>query len=133
MAKKAQKKVVKKAKKVTKSKAKAPAPQKAVSQVGIEPLGDRIVVRPLTDEEAGTKSAFGIIIPDTASKEKPEQGYVVATGPGRYDEDGERRIPIGVSVGDRVMFSKYGFDEVKVGGKEYFIVPESSVLAIIND
>ncbi len=96
----------------------------------IKPLGDRVVVRQLTDEEMGTKSASGIIIPDTVSKEKPEQGVVIATGPGRF-EDGNR-VPVDVKEGDRVVFSKYGFDEVKVGDKEYFIVSESSILAIIN-
>ncbi len=100
-------------------------------RIPLRPLGDRIVVRPLTDEETGTRSAFGIIIPDTISKEKPEQGVVVAVGVGRYD-DGDL-IPVALSVGDRVLFSKYGFDEVKVGGKEYFIVSEGSVLAVITE
>ena len=97
----------------------------------IKPLGDRVVVRPLTQEEMGTKSPSGIIIPDTVSKEKPEQGIVVAVGEGRY-EDG-KRVPMSVKEGDRVVFSKYGFDEVKVGGEEYFIVSESSVLAVLKD
>lgn len=132
-----------KKKTVTKKKAapvkKAPAkkstatPKVAAPQAPILPLNDRIVVRPLTEEESGTRSPSGIIIPETVSKEKPEQGIVVAVGPGRYDEDGVRRIPLSVTVGDRVIFSKYGFDEVKVGGKEYFIVSEQSVLAIINE
>lgn len=100
-------------------------------RVALRPLGDRIVVRPLTEEETGTRSAFGIIIPDTISKEKPEQGVVVATGPGKREE-GEI-VPVSVSVGDRVLFSKYGYDEVKVGGKEYFIVSEASVLAVIKE
>ena len=98
----------------------------------IKPLADRVVVRPLTDEEAGNVSAAGIIIPDTAKTEKPEQGVVVAVGAGRWDEDGEKRIPLEVSVGDRVVFSKYGPDEVKVKDQEYFIVSESSILGIIN-
>ncbi|MBI4086709.1 co-chaperone GroES [Candidatus Kaiserbacteria bacterium] len=101
------------------------------SSVGIRPLGDRVVIRPLSEEETGTKSAFGIIIPDTVKGEKPEQGVVVATGPGKYD-DGEY-VPMQVSVGDRVVFSKYGYDEVKVGGKEYYVLSESSVLAVIRD
>ena len=96
------------------------------------PLGDRVVVRQLTEDELGTKSASGIIIPDTVSKEKPEQGVVIAVGPGKWDEDGEKRIPIDVHVGDRVVFSKYGYDEVTVGGEEYFIVAESNILAIIK-
>ncbi len=98
----------------------------------IKPLQDRVVVRRLTDEETGTKSASGIIIPDTVSKEKPEQGIVIAVGEGKWDEDGEKRIPMDVKVGDRVVFSKYGFDEVKVGGEELYIVPASSILGIIS-
>ena len=97
----------------------------------IKPLADRVVVRWLTDEEAGTVSAAGIIIPDSAKQEKPEQGVVVAVGDGKWDEDGEKRIPVSVKEGDRVVFSKYGYDEVKVGDKEYIIVGESSLLAVI--
>lgn len=98
----------------------------------IKPLADRVVVRRLTEEESGTKSAAGIIIPDTVNKEKPEQGIVVAVGEGKWDEDGEKRIPMDVKIGDRVVFSKYGYDEVKIGGEEYFIVSMSSVLAVIQ-
>ncbi len=98
----------------------------------IKPLQDRVVVRRLTDEETGTKSASGIIIPDTVSKEKPEQGIIIAVGEGKWDEDGEKRIPMDVKVGDRVVFSKYGFDEVKIGGEEFYIVSASSILAIIS-
>ena len=71
----------------------------------IRPLLDRVVVRRLTDEEAGTKSASGIIVPDTVNKEKPEQGIIIAVGDGKWDEDGEKRIPMDVKVGDRVIFS----------------------------
>jgi len=98
----------------------------------IKPLQDRVVVRRLTDEETGTKSASGIIIPDTVSKEKPEQGIVTAVGEGKWDEDGEKRIPMDVKVGDRIIFSKYGYDEVKIGGEELYIVSASSVLGIIS-
>lgn len=96
----------------------------------VQPLADRVVVRPLTEEELGTKSASGIILPDTMSKEKPEQGIVIATGPGKY-EDG-KRVPVDVKIGDRVVFSKYGYEEVKLENEEVFIISESSVLAIIN-
>jgi chaperonin GroES len=96
----------------------------------LKPLGDRVIVRPLTDEELGTVSASGIIIPDSVKKEKPEQGIVIAVGPGKWDEDGEKRIPIDVKEGDRVVFSKYGFDEIKFDKKEYFIVSEPSILGI---
>ncbi|MEX0931110.1 MAG: co-chaperone GroES [Candidatus Paceibacterota bacterium] len=98
----------------------------------IKPLYDRVVVRPLTEDETGTKSPSGIIIPDTVSKDKPEQGVVVAVGEGKWNEDGDKRITPDVKVGDRVMFSKYGFDEVKLGDVEYYIVTESNILAIIN-
>jgi chaperonin GroES len=103
-----------------------------IEGTSIKPLQDRVVVRRLTDEETGTKSASGIIIPDTVSKEKPEQGIVVAVGDGKWDEDGEKRIPMDVKVGDRVVFSKYGFDEVKVGAEELYIVSASSILGIIS-
>ncbi|MCD5382302.1 MAG: co-chaperone GroES [Candidatus Pacebacteria bacterium] len=96
----------------------------------IVPLGDRVVVRSLTEEELGTKSAAGIIVPDTVAKEKPEQGIVVAVGPGRR-EDG-KEVPVAVAEGDRIVFSKYGFDEVKVGTEEYIIVSETSILGVIK-
>lgn len=96
----------------------------------IVPLGDRVVVRPLTPEEAGTVSASGIIIPDSASKERPEQGVVVAVGAGKYD-DGVL-VPMTVKEGDRVVFSKYGFDEVKISGETYVLVSESNILGIIK-
>ncbi len=99
----------------------------------IRPLGDRVVVRPLTEAEAGTVSASGIIIPDTAKKEKPEQGVVVAVGAGKWNEDGDQRLAMDVKVGDKVVFSKYGYDEVKVDGKEYFIVSESSILGVFSN
>lgn len=98
------------------------------ASVPLQPLSDRVIVKPLSASE-GTTTASGIIIPDTA-KEKPEQGTVVAVGPGKY-EDGTR-IPPSVAVGDRVMFSKYGFDQVKIEGVEYYVIAESNILAIIK-
>ena len=100
------------------------------SQKGIFPLNDRILVRPFEAEEL-TKTASGIIIPETVSKEKPEQGEVIAVGLGKW-EDG-KRVPLGVKVGERVLFSKYGYDEVKYEGKEYYILREESILAIIKN
>lgn len=133
MAKKAKKaagkKIMKKAKGVAKKQTAKPASKVTGPLV---PLHDRVVIRSLTEVEAGTTSTFGIIIPDTVSKEKPEQGIIVATGPGKWDEDGERRIPMSVEVGDKVVFSKYGYDEVKVAGQEYFIVSEGNILAVIK-
>lgn len=98
----------------------------------IKPLGDRVIVRPLTEEELGNVSASGIIIPDSAKKEKPEQGVVIAVGLGKWDDDGEKRIPMEVKEGDKVVFSKYGFDELKLDNKEYYIVSESGILGVIN-
>ena len=107
----------------------APAIKKAVNKVGVEPLGDRVLVKPLAQDEGATTS-FGIIIPDTA-KEKPEQGRVIAVGEGKRGSDG-KVIPLSVKVGDRVMFSKYGYDEIKVGEVEYYIVREESILAVLR-
>ncbi len=95
--------------------------------LSIRPLGDRVVVKPVAKEE---KSAMGIIIPDSAKQDAPSKGTVVAVGPGRF-EDGTQ-VPVGVSVGDTVLFSKYGFDEIKVDGTEYYILSESSVLAVLS-
>jgi len=99
----------------------------------ITPLGDRIVVRPLLEAEMGTKSPSGIIIPETAKKEKPEQGVIVAVGAGKWNEHADHRLPLEVKVGDKIIFSKYGYDEVKVNNQEYFIVSESSILGIFTN
>jgi len=98
----------------------------------ITPLGDRILLRPFTAEEVEKKNDFGIIIPETVSKERPEQGEIVAVGEGRY-EDG-KLVPMKVKVGEKVIFSKYGFgfDEVKMDGDELYILKEESILAIIK-
>lgn len=98
------------------------------SDLNIQPLGDRIVVSPADKEDK--VSASGIIIPDTVGKEKPAKGKVVAVGPGKY-EDG-KLVPMTVKVGQTVLFSKYGYDEVKVDGKEYYFLSESQVLAVIK-
>ena len=111
-------------------KAKTTA-QKASSKSPVEPLHDRVVLKPLSAEEMGTTTASGIIIPDSA-QEKPEQGTVVAVGPGKWNEDGDARVPVSVNVGDRVLFSKYGYDTIKIQGVEYYVVAESNILAVIN-
>ncbi len=95
--------------------------------VNIKPLEDRILVQPLDAEQT---TASGLVIPDTA-KEKPQEGLVVATGPGRFNEDGDERIPMDVSVGDKVIYSKYGGTEVKYAGAEYLILSARDVLAVI--
>ncbi len=94
----------------------------------IVPLEDRIVIRPLEGEEV---TASGLVIPDTA-KEKPQEGEVLAVGPGRWDEDGEKRIPMDVEEGDRVLYSKYAGTEVKLEGEEYLVISSRDVLAKIE-
>ena len=96
--------------------------------VNIKPLEDRIVVKPLDAEQT---TASGLVIPDTA-KEKPQEGEVVAIGPGRFNEDGDERIPMDISVGDKVIYSKYGGTEVKYGGEEYLILSGRDVLAVVS-
>ncbi len=92
----------------------------------LKPLGDRIVVKPKDEDEATTTS--GLVIPDTA-KEKPQLGEVLAVGPGEFS-DGDR-VPMDVSVGDLVFYSKYGGTEVKVEGDEYLVLSSRDVLAIL--
>ena len=96
--------------------------------INIKPLEDRIVVKPL---EAEQTTASGLVIPDTA-KEKPQEGEVVAVGPGRSTESGEGRIPMDISVGDKVIYSKYGGTEVKFGGDEFLILTARDVLAVVS-
>ncbi|MBI2612424.1 co-chaperone GroES [Candidatus Kaiserbacteria bacterium] len=95
----------------------------------VTPIGDRVLVKPFEADDE--KSPAGIIIPDTAQKEKPERGKVVAVGEGKRGDDNEL-IPVSVKVGDTVIFSKYGYDEVKIGDEDYYIISESNILAIIK-
>ncbi len=94
--------------------------------VKVKPLEDRMVVEALEEEE---KTRGGIVLPDTA-KERPQRGKVLAVGPGRYDDEG-KRIPLEVKVGDVVIYSKYAGTEIKIEGKEYLILRESDVLAVL--
>ena len=94
---------------------------------GLEPLEDRVVVKPLEEETQRTPT--GIIIPDTA-KEKPQEGEVIAVGPGRFEEG--NRVPLDVKVGDRVIYSKYGGTEVKVEGEDYLILSARDLFAIVK-
>jgi chaperonin GroES len=96
-----------------------------IVSVNIKPLEDRIVVKPLDAEQT---TASGLVIPDTA-KEKPQEGEVLAIGPGRIDDNGNR-VPLDVNVGDKVIYSKYGGTEVKYGGDEYLILSARDVLAV---
>ncbi|HHH41584.1 MAG TPA: co-chaperone GroES [Chloroflexi bacterium] len=98
-----------------------------MTDLKLRPLGDRLVVEPIEQEEV---TASGIVIPETA-KEKPQQGKVLAVGPGKKDENG-KRIPMDVKVGEHVLFAKYAGTKVKLNGTEYLILREDDVLAIIE-
>ncbi|HEY5482286.1 MAG TPA: co-chaperone GroES [Propionibacteriaceae bacterium] len=93
----------------------------------IKPLEDRVLVQPL---EAEQTTASGLVIPDTA-KEKPQEGKVIATGPGRTDDNG-KRIPLDLAEGDIVIFSKYGGTEVKYDGNEYLLLNARDILAVVT-
>jgi chaperonin GroES len=94
--------------------------------INIKPLGDRVVVEPIEQEQT---TASGIILPETA-KEKPQEGKVLAIGPGRRDDDG-KRVAMDVAVGDNVLYAKYAGTEVKLGDKKLLILKESDILAIV--
>ena len=96
------------------------------SKVAIKPLEDRIVVQPLDAEQT---TASGLVIPDTA-KEKPQEGEVLAVGPGRFDDAGTKRVPMDVKVGDVVIYSKYGGTEITLDGDDVLILTGRDVLAI---
>lgn len=98
-------------------------------KINVRPLGDRVLVKPMDAEDNKTPS--GIIIPDTAQKEKPERGKVIAVGDGHRNEKGDI-LPFRVKVGDTIMFSKYGFDELKIDDEEYYIISESNILAVLK-
>jgi chaperonin GroES len=93
----------------------------------IRPLNDRLIVKRVEEEQ---KTAGGIIIPDTA-KEKPQEGEVVAVGPGKRDEDG-KRIALEVKAGDRILFGKYAGTEIKIDGEEHIFMREEDILVILN-
>lgn len=97
--------------------------------MNIKPLGDRVVIEP-ADKEKGGKTKAGIYLPETADKEGPEQGRVVAVGPGKLSDEG-KRIPMSVKNGDLVLFTKYG-PEIKINDKEYLIAREEDILAILK-
>jgi chaperonin GroES len=94
--------------------------------LNMRPLGDRVIVEPMEGEET---TPAGILLPETA-KEKPQQGTIVAAGPGRRDEDGEL-IAMDVKLNDKVLYAKYAGTEIKLGGKKYLILKESDILAVV--
>jgi chaperonin GroES len=97
-----------------------------MAKFGIKPLEDRVVVRPIEEEEM---TASGLVIPDTA-KEKPTEGEVIAVGPGRFEEG--KRVPLDVKVGDKVIYSKYGGNEYKYKGEEYVILQSRDIYAVVE-
>ena len=94
----------------------------------LKPLGDRVLVQPVEEEET---TASGIVLPDTA-KEKPQKGKVLAVGDGKWDEDGEKRIPLDVSEGDTVLYSKYGGTDIVIEGEDLLVLRESDLLAKVS-
>lgn len=94
----------------------------------LKPLHDHLIVKPLSEEQS-TKA--GIILPDTMDKERPEKGEVIAVGPGKFNEDGER-IPMSVTVGDKIIFKKYSPSEIKIDDEKFLVLEESDVLAIVE-
>ena len=96
--------------------------------IKIKPLGDRVLIEPITEAE---RTKAGIYLPDTASKERPEQGKVIAVGDGRMLDSG-KTVPLKVKTGQKVLFTKYGPNEIKVDGKEYLVAKEEDILAILE-
>jgi chaperonin GroES len=99
-----------------------------MSDFRIRPLADRVVIKPAPKEE---KTKGGLFLPDTASKEKPQEGTVVAVGEGKLDDNG-KRVPIAVSAGDRVLFAKYAGTEIKLDEEDYLILAEKDILAVVQ-
>jgi chaperonin GroES len=99
-----------------------------MSDFRIRPLADRVVIKPAAKEE---KTKGGLFLPDTASKEKPQEGTIVAVGEGKLDDNG-KRVPVSVTVGDRVLFAKYAGTEIKLDDEDYLILAEKDVLAVVQ-
>lgn len=95
----------------------------------IEPLYDKVVIKPLDEKET---TASGIVLPDTIDKEKPMQGEVIAVGVGKRLDNGQM-APVSVRVGDKVLFTKYGPEEVEIDNEEYLVIEEDKILAIVRD
>jgi chaperonin GroES len=100
-----------------------------MTEVKLRPLADRVVVEPIEQEE---RTSSGIVLPETA-KEKPQEGKVLAVGPGRYEDGSGKRIPLDVKIGERVLFAKYAGTEVKLSGdKKVLVLKESDILAVVE-
>ena len=100
----------------------------AKASLKLRPLGDRVIVESVEGEE---KTAGGLLLPETA-KEKPQEGVVLAVGPGRWDEEGKKRVAMDVAVDDKVIYAKYSGTEIKVGDKKLLIISEKDILAILD-
>jgi chaperonin GroES len=100
----------------------------AEKKLKLRPLADRVIVEPLEQEE---KTKSGILLPETA-KEKPQEGLIVGIGPGRWDEDGKKRVEMEVAVGDKIVFARYSGSEIKLDEKKYLIMSEKDILAVID-
>jgi len=96
--------------------------------MNIKPLGDNVILNPAKKEE---KTASGIVLPETVNKEQPEQGEVIAVGPGKLNSEG-KRLEMSVKVGDTILFKKYGPDEIKVDGRDVLVVSEGDIIAILD-
>ena len=99
-----------------------------MSDFRIRPLADRVVIKPAAKEE---KTKGGLFLPDTASKEKPQEGTIMAVGEGKLDDNG-KRVPVSVQVGDRVLFAKYAGTDIKLDDEDYLILVEKDVLAVVQ-
>jgi chaperonin GroES len=95
----------------------------------LRPLADRVIVEPLDRDET---TASGLLLPETA-KEKPQEGKILAVGPGRWDEDGKKRLPLEVAIDDKVIFAKYSGTEIKLGDKKLLILSEKDILAVVQN
>src|SRR5712692_10526935 len=100
----------------------------AEKKLKLRPLADRVIVEPLEGEE---KTASGILLPETA-KEKPQEGLILAIGPGRWDEEGKKRVEMEVALGDKDVFAKYSGSEFKLDEKKYLIMSEKDILAVLD-
>ena len=130
--KKAEKRVKKTIVKVAKkAKPKIKTTNAPKSDARITPLGNRVLIRPFTKEELAPKNNFGFIMPEAGKKDKSEQGMVIAVGPGEYREG--KLVTVTVKVGDKVAFSKYGFEDIMVDGEELFLIKEENILAILKN
>ncbi len=95
----------------------------------LKPLNDKVIIKPIEEDE---KTKAGIVLPETAEKEKPEKGEVIAVGPGKLLENGSR-APMSIKVGDKVIFKKYSPDEIKIGKEEYLVIDEGDIIGIIEE